>query len=135
MKTIIFSAAFFLLTSFTVHQPHQNTNSFTTSVKKLNDPAITFFKAFKNRRDVNLFWYVSNPLNIASFTIFYSTDGVMFYELESMGSTGNAMYRYKHRPTGNGTIHYKIQMRDVYMGITESPVETVRLGNGNGNCN
>lgn len=134
MKTIAFAAAFFLLTSFTVHRPQEKTTTyFKTAVKKTNDPAFGFFKAFKNRRDVNLLWYVSNPLNIASFTIFYSTDGVMYYELESMGSTGNAMYRYKHRPAGNGTIHYKIQMRDVYMGITESQIETVRLGNGN--CN
>jgi hypothetical protein len=98
----------------------RNPNSLGCPITVLPSTTINF-KAF-NENDINLlYWKTQSEQNNDYFTIFHSTDGVNYQELEKVQGSGNSNtfinYTSAHKRPPGGINYYKLSSTD-YDGTT-----------------
>ena len=75
---------------------------------------------------VGMMWAV-NQQGVKEFKIEYSYDGEFFDVLTTVPAHGSAQYRFTHRETMPGFVHYRIKAVMADGTDSDSQVQTVRI--------
>jgi hypothetical protein len=80
--------------------------------------------------DVKLIWEVSEEMDVANYTVEYSTNGISFNSIGSMSATNRGSYSLLHSNPVYGLNYYRLKTTDKDGKVIYSDIRPVNFGKG-----
>lgn len=86
------------------------------------------FTAQPQGNNVLLKWVVATEINVATYQVLYSTNGINFNAIASQPATGGSNYNQLHTAPQPGLNYYRLKVTDIDGSVTYSEIRKVNFG-------
>jgi hypothetical protein len=86
------------------------------------------FTAQPQGSKVQVNWVVATEINVATYQVLYSTNGLNFSTIGSQPATGSRTYNQLHTSPQQGLNYYRLKVTDIDGSVTYSEIRTVNFG-------